>query len=102
MALKLLLQLAQEHGVQQIQIFGDSLLVIKWIRKEAQIRNFTLQPLYDDIQMQMTTFSHISLSHIYRDMNNIVDGLSKDGLVPDEILILLYSRFKKTKKMPTA
>jgi len=42
MALKLLLQLAQEHGVQQIQIFGDSFLVIKWIRNEAQIINFIL------------------------------------------------------------
>jgi hypothetical protein len=31
MALKLILQLAQEHGVSQIQIFGDSLLVIKWL-----------------------------------------------------------------------
>jgi hypothetical protein len=71
--------LAQEYGVSQMQIFGDSLLVIQWLRKEASIKNFTLQPLYDDIQRQMTTFSHISLSHIYRDKNRIVD-LSKYGL----------------------
>jgi ribonuclease HI len=31
MALKLTLQLAQEYGVTQLQIFGDSLLVIQWI-----------------------------------------------------------------------
>jgi hypothetical protein len=64
-------------GSNKFKFFGDSLLVIKWIRKEAQIKNFTLQPLYDDIQMQMTTFSHISLSHIYRDMNNIVMAFQK-------------------------
>jgi ribonuclease HI len=80
MALKLVLRLAQEFGVSQIQIFGDSLLVIQWLCKETTLRNFTLQPLYDDVQLLMTTFSHISLSHIYRDKNMIVDGLSKDGL----------------------
>jgi hypothetical protein len=31
MELKLILQLAQEHGVSQLQIFGDSLLVIQWL-----------------------------------------------------------------------
>ena len=40
--IELLLSLAQEHGVQQIQVFGDFLLVIKWIIKEDKIINFTL------------------------------------------------------------
>jgi ribonuclease HI len=49
MALKLVLSLAQEFGVSQIQIFGDSLLVIQWMCKEMVLRNFTLQPLFDDV-----------------------------------------------------
>jgi hypothetical protein len=52
--------LAEEYGITQLQILGYSLLVIQWLRKEASFRNFTLQPLFDDIQQQMTTFSHIS------------------------------------------
>jgi hypothetical protein len=44
------------------------------------LRNFTLQPLFYDVQNLLTSFSHISLSHIYRDRNRIADGLSKDGL----------------------
>ena len=40
--IELLLSLAQEHGVQQIQIYGDSLLLIKWLRNEAQIRKLTV------------------------------------------------------------
>ena len=31
MALKLVLKLAQEFGVTQLQIFGESMLVIKWM-----------------------------------------------------------------------
>jgi ribonuclease HI len=37
MALKLVLRLAQEFGVSQIQIFGDSLLVIQWMHKETTL-----------------------------------------------------------------
>jgi hypothetical protein len=51
--------LAQEYGVTQLQFFGDSPLVIQRLRKEASLRNFSLQPLFDAIQQQ------------------IVDGLSK-------------------------
>jgi hypothetical protein len=34
----------------------------------------------------MTTFSHISLSHIYRDKNKVVDGLSKEALGLEQVL----------------
>jgi hypothetical protein len=48
--------------------------------------------MYDDVCLLITTFSHISLSHIDRDMNTIVDRLSKDRLRLDRgtwiILIL--------------
>jgi ribonuclease HI len=68
MALKLVLMLAQEYGITHIQIFGDSLLVIQWMRKESILRNFTLQPLFYDVQSLQEGFSHISFSHIYRDI----------------------------------
>jgi ribonuclease HI len=42
MALKLVLKLAQEFGVTQLQFFGDSKLVIQWMCKEIALRNFTL------------------------------------------------------------
>jgi hypothetical protein len=71
--------LAQEYGVSHLQICGDSFLVIQWLRKEESIKISTLQ-LYDGVQQHMTTFSHISLSHIYRDKKRVVDGLSKEGL----------------------
>lgn len=80
MALKLVLKLAQELGVTQLQIYGDSMLVIQWMRKEIAVRNFTLHPLYDEVLNLLTYFSHTSLSHIYRDRNRLADGLSKAGV----------------------
>jgi ribonuclease HI len=37
MALKMVLKLAQEFGVTQLQIFGDSNLVIQWMHKEIAL-----------------------------------------------------------------
>jgi ribonuclease HI len=40
MALRLNLLFALEKGVLRLQIFGDSQLVIHWMRKESIMRNF--------------------------------------------------------------
>jgi ribonuclease HI len=80
MALKLVLTLAQEQGISQIQIYGDSLLVIQWMKGEFNLCNFTLQPLFHDILLLKSTFSHISFTHVYRDRNNEANMLSKDGV----------------------
>jgi ribonuclease HI len=57
MALKLVLKLAQEYGLTQLQIFGDSDLVIQWMHKEIVVMNFTLRPLYNEVLNLLTFFS---------------------------------------------
>jgi ribonuclease HI len=79
MALNLILFLALEHGVTHLQIYGDSFLAIKW-RQEWALRNFTLQPLFQDIWSLQSVFTHISFAHIYRDSNGTADSLSKEGI----------------------
>jgi hypothetical protein len=39
-----------------------------------------LQPLFDDIKNLQSSFSHITISHVYREKNMEADRLSKDGL----------------------
>jgi ribonuclease HI len=45
MALKLVLKLAQEFGVTQLQIFGDSKLVIQWMCKRNCSQEFYITTL---------------------------------------------------------
>jgi ribonuclease HI len=80
MSLKLVFILALEKEITQLQIFGDSLLVIQWMKGDYMLRNFLLQPLFSDIKNLQSTFSHISFSHVYRDKNIEADRLSKQGL----------------------
>jgi hypothetical protein len=77
MALKLLLRIAQKFDIIQLQIFGDLLLVIQRMCIETTLRNFNLQTLYDEVFNILTSFSYISVSHIYRDRSRLADGLSK-------------------------
>jgi hypothetical protein len=45
MALKLVLKLAQEFGVTQLQFFGDSMLVIQWMHEEITFIKFYITTL---------------------------------------------------------
>jgi hypothetical protein len=44
---------------------------------EIALRNFTLRPFYDEVFRILAFFSYTSLSHIYKDKKNVVDGISK-------------------------
>lgn len=62
--------MAQEHGVTIIQIFGDSLLEIQWMKHASILRNFMLQPFVLDVMSLQSTFTHISFEHVYRKQDN--------------------------------
>jgi ribonuclease HI len=80
MDLKLLLTLAGEKGITSLQIFEDSMLVIKWMRRGNSLSSYLLQPLFDELKGITCVFNFISFQRVYREKNQIVDGLSKAGL----------------------
>ena len=80
MALKLLLIFTREKGIQQIQIFGDSMNVINWTRKHQTCHNIFLCPILEEIFSLLDTFEIVVFSHVYRDKNLVEGSLSKEGL----------------------
>jgi hypothetical protein len=80
MALKLLLLFAREKEVGDLQIFGDSMLVINWIRKTQRCHNILLSPLLDEIFRIIATFDSFSIWHVYKERNKEANGLSKEGM----------------------
>lgn len=77
MDLKLILMLAAEKGVPKIQFFGDSLVVINQIWGVFSLENFLLRPIIKEIQNTSPSFIHIYFHHVYREQNELADGLSK-------------------------
>ena len=80
LSLKLLLQFALEKGCRNLQIFGDSLIIINWVNKVQHCRTLSLFTLYEKVTRLWTSFDHISCYHVYREWNAVADRLSKEGV----------------------
>lgn len=65
-ALRLLMRLAIEKGVDQIQIMGDSKLVAYWINNKNNMHNMSLSLIMERIKELKRNFSKISSHHLYR------------------------------------
>jgi ribonuclease HI len=79
MALKLLLTFVGEKGISNLQIFGDSMVVINWIRKFQKCHNIKLLPLLEEVFIILDTYTNFSTRHVYRERNRETDKLSKEG-----------------------
>eukprot|EP00253_Pinus_taeda_P027771 PITA_27771 len=79
-ALKLLLCWLIHRHIFAIQIFGDSLNVIKWVNGNSRCQNYMLRPLLEEIMILKQSFNVFSIDHIYRSRNEDADKLSKDAL----------------------
>ena len=80
MTLKLLLCFAIERNCRQLQVYGDSMVVINWLNKTQKCRNASLDVLYEETCRSLSFFESISFKHVYREHNEEVDKLSKAGL----------------------
>eukprot|EP00253_Pinus_taeda_P028824 PITA_28824 len=78
-ALKLILCWLIHRNIFTVQIFGDSLNVIKWANDQSKCQNYILLPLLEEIQQLKLYFNTFSIHHIYRERNEDADKLSKEG-----------------------
>lgn len=79
---------AADFQLQNVNIYGDSKLVIEWI-----IGNFTMNNPGLVGWRQKTLCGRCWIAHIYRENNTRADGLSKKGLCAD-FEIMYFSRFR--------
>jgi ribonuclease HI len=77
MALKPLLILSAKEGVPNIQISGDSLVVVNWMNGTYSLETYSLRPIYEKKQLAQTAFDSISFQHVYREKNVEADGFQK-------------------------
>jgi ribonuclease HI len=73
-ALKLALEECHKMGVQKIEVYMDSLLVVNQMKGIFKIKNRDLWPIHDAIKTQVKSFKHISFSHVPREFNKLADA----------------------------
>jgi hypothetical protein len=65
----ILMGIAIEREAHQLQIHGDSNLVVDWLTRNNESHNFLLFPVFDQLKEMERRFTDISFSHVYRELN---------------------------------
>ena len=73
-ALKLALEDCRSMGVQEVQVYMDSLLVVNQMKGIFKIKNRDLWPIHDAINKLAQEFKKISYSHVPREFNKLADA----------------------------
>jgi len=71
------LRLAQELEITKLICKSDSWLVIGQLNDEYEVRENLLQRYYHLVKQLISTFSEISMQHVWRDHNTRADALSR-------------------------
>jgi ribonuclease HI len=79
-ALILGLNEALSRNIKQLQVYGDSLLVINQVTGQFKVKNVLLQDLYKEAMNLIAKFDYIEFKHVYREFNKRADQLSNLAL----------------------
>jgi ribonuclease HI len=74
------LKLAIAHGCQELEVRGDSQLVIKQISGQYRVKSDNLIPLFNEAKILCGNFKEIDFKWINREDNTHTDTLSNDAL----------------------
>ena len=75
------LKRAIKMNIRSLIVKGDSLLIIKQMKGEYQVKSESMIELYNIAKELEGQFENISYKHIYRKYNNRADYLSNEGLL---------------------
>jgi ribonuclease HI len=74
------LEWARAQGVNQLQVYSDSQLLVRQIEGAYKVRHAGLKPLYARCRLLMTRFSLLRLEHVRREENKEADALANRAM----------------------
>jgi len=74
------IELAAEHGATELELRGDSELVVKQIRGEYKVKDAGLKPLHAEARRALSAFESWSFNHVRRERNAEADALVNQAL----------------------
>jgi ribonuclease HI len=79
-ALLLGIELAEAHGAEELELVGDSELVVKQVKGEYRVKDAALRELHDHVRAALARFARWSIRHVRREHNAAADQLVNDAL----------------------
>ena len=80
-SLRHLLQFALKKQCRNMQVYGDSKIIINCLNNISNYHAYSLRHILDDALHLSALFYTIICHHIYREHNQVFDHLSKEALV---------------------
>lgn len=79
-ALVLGLDAARSMGIDRINVFADSELMVKQLNGVYKVKSEDLRPLFEKASALSKCFKEFSIRHIYREKNAAADELSNEAI----------------------
>ncbi len=73
------LEVATEYGFEEVDVRGDSELIVKQVRGEYDTNNPELREYRVQVRELLTNFEQWSLSHVPREINERADNLANEA-----------------------
>ena len=79
-ALLLGIHTARELGAREVELIGDSELVVKQVKGEYKVKDAGLRPLHAEVRSALQDFERWSIRHVRREHNAAADALVNETL----------------------
>jgi ribonuclease HI len=79
-ALLLGIELARALGAGEVDLVGDSELVVKQVKGEYRVKDQGLRPLHAEVRQALEGFERWSIRHVRREQNAAADRLVNETL----------------------
>ena len=79
-ALLLGLELARELGADEVEVVGDSELVVRQVKGEYRVKDAALRALHERVAAALAGFERWSIRHVRREQNAEADRLVNERL----------------------
>ncbi|KAH9319964.1 hypothetical protein KI387_021733, partial [Taxus chinensis] len=91
-ALVLGLQVAEEKGIKNLEVFGDAELIVKQVRNQFQVKNDRLRHYRNKVWDAIEVFDAFSIKSVPREKNEKADSLAVSAS-----LMIPHSEFDQDK-----
>ena len=68
------LERARDLGIEKINLFSDSQLVVNQMKGVYKVKNQELAPLHQEVKDLAESFEKVSFTYVPRELNKIADG----------------------------
>lgn len=79
-ALLLGIERAAAHGASELELVGDSELVVRQVEGRYKVKDATLRELHAEVKRALQPFAHWSIRHVRREQNEDADRLVNAAL----------------------